>query len=187
MNRKIVLLMVVSAVLGAALVPPVVDAATQLVTIKGAGNNNKAKVTGGGRLRIDTEAIESLSGALDVLAFSIPGGGMFTFDEGNASTALPFELALLTHVGLDLPTGNGPVTLTLSDQFGTIWQGTVDGTNRHIDAAFETGMIWGPDLQVTVAGTGAHYTLDGIPFQGGAAAGKRSATAERARELLRSR
>ncbi len=188
MSKRVVLLMSVSAVVGAMLVPPVVDAATQLVTIKGAGNNNKAKVTGGGRLRMDTEAATTIPGSLDTTAFTVPGLGMFPFATGTGSTAVPADAAILTHISVDLPTDDGPVTVTLTDDFGLVWKGTVEDGSRHLDAAFETGSLWGPGgLQVDVAGTGADWIVSGIPIQIAGDPANRREAAKAAMRALRQR
>jgi hypothetical protein len=186
MSKRVVLLMVVSAVVGATLVPPVVDAATQLVTIKGAGNNNKAKVTGGGRLRMDTEAATTIPGSLDTTAFTVPGVGMIPFATGTASTAVPADAAILTHITVDLPSGNGPATVTLTDDFGLVWKGTVEEGSRHLDAAFETGSLWGPGgLQVDVEGTGAEWVVAGVPIDLAGNPSSRREAAKAAMKALR--
>jgi hypothetical protein len=187
-KHRTVLLMLASLVVGALLVPSAVNAAAQLVTIKGAGNNNKARVTGKGALKIDTEA-NLFQGAIDTNAFTIPAGLFSTIVEGTSTISPPFSVGLVTHVSVDLPSGNGPVTVTLKDNFGIIWQGTVDGSNRHIDAAFENLLIWGQGgLQVEVSGTGAEFTVDGFGFTpGSGTSSKRAAAGARVLESLRSR
>jgi FlaG/FlaF family flagellin (archaellin) len=181
MNKRAIALVVAGILVGAIVGPPVVQAATQLVTLKGAGSNNKAKVTGQGALRIDTEAGVT-QGLLDTLAISTPAG-VETFSQGTASTTVPATLGLLTNAVVDLPSGQGPVTVSLADDLGEIWQGTVDGGDRHLNDTFDSGLIWVGDLQVTVTGTGAEFTLDGLTL--GGFSGGRSGYLERSREALR--
>lgn len=165
MNKRVVAVAVVCLFLGAIIGPPVVNAATQLVTIKGAGTNSKAKVTGQGQLKIHTESVEFIPGFLTTLSFTTPNG-VVPFAQGSASQVVPAEFGVLTNAVVDLPTGQGTVTVTLADQFGEIWQGTVDGGNRHLNDTFDSGLIWEGNLQVTVSGTGAEFTLDGIVIGG---------------------
>ena len=180
MNKRVVGLVVVGILAGAILGPPVVQAATSLVTIKGAGTNNKAKVTGRGALKIDTEAGVT-QGLLNTLAISTPAG-VETFAQGAASTTVPAQIGILTNAVVDLPSGNGPVTVALADDLGEIWQGTVDGGGRHLNDTFDSGLVWVGDLQVTVTGTGAEFTLDGLTL-GGFRSG-RSGYLERSRAAL---
>lgn len=180
MNKRAIGLVVTGILLGAIVGPPVVQAATSLVTIKGAGTNNKAKVTGRGALKIDTEATAT-QGFLDTFAVSTPAG-VETFAQGAATTTVPANLGLLTNAVVDLPSGNGPVTVSLADELGEIWQGTVDGSNRHLNDTFDSGLIWIGNLQVTVSGTGAEFTLDGLTL--GGFRSKRTPYLERSRAAL---
>jgi hypothetical protein len=181
MNKRVIALVAAGILIGAVIGPPVVQAATQLVTLKGAGTNNKAQVTGRGALKIDTEAGVT-QGLLDTLAISTPAG-VETFAQGNASTTVPANLGILTNAVVDLPSGQGPVTISLADDLGEIWQGTVDGSDRHLNDTFDSGLVWIGDLQVTVTGTGAEFTLDGLTL-GGFSSG-RSGYLERSRAALR--
>jgi hypothetical protein len=164
MNKRVVALVAAGILVGAVVGPPVVQAATSLVTLKGAGTNNKAKVTGRGALKIDTEA-DVIQGLLATLAISTPAG-VETFAQGTATTTIPASLGLLTNAVVDLPSGNGPVTVSLADEIGEIWQGTVDGGGRHLNDTFDSGLVWVGNLQVTVTGTGAEFTLDGLTLGG---------------------
>jgi hypothetical protein len=53
---RIVGLVAAAMIAGYLIGPPVVEAATSLVTIQGAGSNHKARVSSAGRLLIDSEA-----------------------------------------------------------------------------------------------------------------------------------
>jgi hypothetical protein len=75
--------------------PPIVQAASSLVTIQGAGSTHKARVDASGRLSVNTEAsvtkanqlltTEAAAGSA-VVAFSFPTcpGGMYTIPAGKA-------------------------------------------------------------------------------------------------------
>ncbi|MGH2747389.1 MAG: hypothetical protein ACRDKB_05645 [Actinomycetota bacterium] len=160
MNKRIVAVAVACLLVGAIIGPPVVDAATQLVTIKGAGSKNKAKVTRAGAIKVDTEADVEV-GFLHTLSLTTPLG-VATIVEGTANATVPADFGVITNAVLDLPSGAGPVTVTLEDTFGEIWQGTVDDGGRHLNDTFDSGLIWVGNLDITVTGSGAQYSLDGL-------------------------
>lgn len=164
MRKRFVAWVALGILIGAVVGPPMVKAATQLVTIKGAGSNNKAKVTGQGAFKVDTEA-NVTQGLLDTFALTFPAG-VSTIVEGSANTTVPADIGLVTNVVVDLPTGQGAVTVTLTDDIGEIWQGTVDGAGRHLNDTFDNGLIWVGDLSVTVSGTGAEFSVTGVAVGG---------------------
>lgn len=175
MRTRVVAWVALGILIGAVVGPPMVNAASQLVTIKSAGSNNKAKVTGQGAIKVDTEANVS-QGFLDTFALTFPAG-VATVAEGSASTTVPADFGILTNVVVDLATGQAAVTVTLTDDIGEIWQGTVDGTGRHLNDAFDSGLIWVGNLSVTISGSGADFSLTGVVV-GGAQSERSAARAE---------
>lgn len=164
MRTRIVGWVALGILIGAVVGPPVVNAATQLVTIKSAGSNAKAKVTGQGAIKVDTEASVG-QGFLNTFALTFPAG-VATIAEGSANTTVPADVGLITNVVVDLPTGQGAVTVTLTDDIGEIWQGTVDGTGRHLNDTFDNGLIWVGNLRVALSATGAEFSVTGVVVGG---------------------
>lgn len=170
---RLVVVAVTAAVIGGVLGPPIVRAATKAVTIKGAGN--KAKVTNRGALSVDTEAQENF-GALDTNAFTLPGGVLPI--EVGASGVVASDTGFLTNVVVDAPTAAGEVTVTLTDNFGEIWQGTVQ-SGGHLNDVLQNGIVWSGNLTVTVSPSGqADVFLYGQAFGSGASSEREDARDE---------
>ena len=173
-NRFAVVGMVLAAGVAGYLVgPPLVQAATSLVTIQGAGSTNRAKVTSSGRLRVDTEAGVD-RGRLSVL----PRGG-FTSTTGSSVFTAPFGLPVVlasgTTNGTDLGGDSGVLTTVVAGDVGTTvtadtncdgnpgdlaWQNSGTG---HFSDTFEGGIFYCGPLNVVLQGgpTGHPWLLYG--------------------------
>ena len=146
-------LVAVGVVVGSVIGPPIVRAASTIVTIQGTGTTNRAAVTDHHRLRVDTEAgvkrITTLPGenGAYLRVATQPGGGTVV-DSGVADS--PFTLcAVMTAISVD---GGSAGTVSLSTDGGRVWEGTLPAGGGHIGDSFPDGVFTGEMLVDDPAG-----------------------------------
>lgn len=144
--------------------PSLVQAASRTkVIVVDPRTSQKARVTEGGRVKVDTEArvrggFLKVSGAVKTR----PGGGQ-VLATGTETRPNAIEgQGVLSNVILDvLPDAPGPVVMTVSTDLGTIvWQGSAF-PGDHVSDSFEGGLQFHDALHVEVSGTGSRYFLYG--------------------------
>src|SRR6266511_913453 len=140
---RVVVAVAVAAALGSLIGAPIANAVSSLVTIQGAGTNNKAKVDNGGQLLVRTSDRSS-----SVFALTEPSGET-VLASGSASVAKSTGKSCSDIVGISVDVsapGTQPVTVTLrkgnvqgSGQI--IWQGTVPTGVGHLDYAWDQSIL----------------------------------------------
>jgi hypothetical protein len=153
MTRKrwrAVLLVTAGLLVGYVIGPPVVHAATSLVTIQGAGSTYKAKVTKQGRLFVDTEA-GTFGDYLKTFASTFPDGAT-VIAGGTSSSGQDIKkngVGTVTGVEVDVPPGPpaNPIRVQLVrvKDGQVIWQGTVMGTGGHLNDQMVAGFFIPPN------------------------------------------
>jgi hypothetical protein len=158
---RAVLLITAGLLVGYVIGPPIVHAATSLVTIQGAGSTNKAKVTKQGRLFVDTEA-GTFGDYLKTFASTYPDGGTLIARGTSVADLEENHDGIVTGVLLDVPpngVGTGAVMLQMvrKSDGAVIYQGTVPGTGGHLSDQVNGGFFIpdrSPSLEIIVTNTG---------------------------------
>jgi hypothetical protein len=153
-------LVLIAGLLGYLIGPPIVEAASTIVTIKGAGTTHRAKVSRAGRLRVDTEASRVLIGNASVT--TVPGG-VHLLKEGTATTSGPGP-GVVTAVVLDVPpAAPGPVKVSITTSTTFVWEGTAP-PGQHLSDTFGGGMFYEGNLNITITGAGGRFAVYGYTF-----------------------
>jgi hypothetical protein len=176
-------LVLAALVVGSLVGPRIASAVGSLVTIKGAGSTNKAKVDNRGELLAATSARTSSVVALtssrfdSIFAITEPSGEtVLVSGHGNVHKSTGRHCSDIVGVSLDVPTaGTQPVRLILrrSSVQGSgkiIWQGTVQSAG-HIDYTFGQSILICPGtnsgFNTTVVNNGGatvQYEVYGFGF-----------------------
>lgn len=150
-------LVLVGGILGYLIGPPIVHAATDLVTIKGAGSTNRARVDSTGRLQVNTEASTTSVGQRSLL--TVPGG-VQVLKRGGATTTAPGP-GVVTAVVVDVrPKASEPVRILIDTSTGFVWRGIVK-PGEHLSDTFGGGVFYEGTLRITVTGKGAKFAVYG--------------------------
>jgi hypothetical protein len=142
---RAVLLVTLGLMVGYFIGPPIVHAATQLVTIQGAGTWNQAKVTRGGRLLVADQGKYFRDGSLFTFALTEPSGEQ-VLTSGSSSVASQAQLGDIVGISVDVyQAGSSAVTVRLrrGTTIGTgqiIWQVTVPAAG-HTDYTFGQSIL----------------------------------------------
>jgi hypothetical protein len=178
-------LVLVGALLGSLLGPPIASAVGSIVTIQGSGSSSKAKVTTSGRLEVDTGGVGTQSfpcgpnnkqcTGLDVVA----NGGVAVSPSGDTligsgTAAASFDCGGVVEAVTVDNTGNAASTVSLSAVLNSggggggggssvgIWQATVPPAG-HVNDTFGTGGVNINQLTVTETGSAQWYVY-GLKF-----------------------
>jgi hypothetical protein len=188
---KVIALVVAAGTVGYIVGPPVAAAVTSLVTIKGAGSTNKAKVNGTGQLLVDTEATTQNSTCygcgpsgedvpLKALDVQVTGGfvavdahGAGVIDQGTASRTLDSCGGVTEAVTVNNDTANTTVIDIFADtDFDEttprvlIWTGTIPA-GTHLNDTFGTGGVGFGDsggIEINETGGTARWFVYGNGF-----------------------
>lgn len=163
MKRKarMVALLVLGGVVGYVIGPPVVQAATNLVTVKDPQTNAKARVTNGNLWT------NSSGSVLYALTESVPDVLIISSNTDSAKTGAGY----LSGVSVNVSNGGSqPVTVNIrkgSSQTGVIvWQGTIESTG-HLNDEFDQSVNIANGFNVQVLNSGGaslHYEVYGCCF-----------------------
>jgi hypothetical protein len=159
---RISLLVMAGFLVGYMIGPPIVSAATSIVTIQGAGSTNRARVNAAHRLLVDTEAavkkIRHLPGENGkyLRVATQPGGGLIV-NEGNGGSSRAF-CAVMTAIVID---GNAGGRVTLATEGTLVWTAKLPPGGGHIADDFPDGVFTG-EMDVT-APSGIDWIVYGRP------------------------
>src|SRR5919198_5275976 len=87
-SSRVVLLLLAGLMVGYFIGPPIVHAATSLVTIQGGGSTHKARVDSKGRLSVNTEAATLADGSMLTTSFTAPLGELLIFSQAGGGGGL---------------------------------------------------------------------------------------------------
>jgi hypothetical protein len=156
-------LVIVGVLFAYLLGPPIVKAATSIVTIQGVGGVNRAGVTHNHRLLVDSEAavkkirhLEGENGKYLRVATQPGGGTVVNFGRGDS----PFAFcAVMTAIVANGRSSGG--TVTLATEGTLVWTGKIPSGGGHIGDAFPDGVFTG-EMDVT-APNGVDWIVYGRP------------------------
>ncbi len=145
--------LVVAVFIGYVMGPTVATAVANLVKIEGKKGNHIAKVSGSGRLAVDTEAGvvgPASNGYLKTFAQTTPSG-----EVALVSSSGPQEKkgqGIVTGITVDVaPSASGSVTVIIRQGLRTIWRGSFAAGGGHLSDVFENGIYSANGFRVTVA------------------------------------